>query len=49
MKQKKISMPTNLVAKHAKKFNKAAVHQDRKKSLKKGYRKHRGEAYSQAA
>lgn len=31
----------NLVAKHARKFNKATVHIDRKKAFKRGYRKHR--------
>ena len=31
----------NLVAKHARKFNKAHVHIDRKKAEKKGYRKHK--------
>ena len=30
----------NLVAKHARKFNKAAKHVDRKKALKRGYAKH---------
>ena len=32
----------NLVAKHARKYNKAAVHTDRKKASKRGYRKHKG-------
>ena len=32
----------NLVAKHARKYNKAAVHKDKKKALKKGDRKHKG-------
>jgi hypothetical protein len=32
----------NLVAKHARKYNKAAVHKDRKKAMKKGDRKHKG-------
>ena len=32
----------NLVAKHARKYNKAAVHKDRKKAQKKGDRKHKG-------
>ena len=27
----------NLVAKHARSFNKAAVHKDRKKAMKRGY------------
>lgn len=31
----------NFVAKHSKQFNKAAIHKDRKKDLKKGYRKHK--------
>jgi len=31
----------NLVAKHAKTFNKAAVFKDRKKAAKKGYVKHK--------
>ena len=31
----------NLVAKHARKFNKAAVQIDRKKAAKKGYTKHK--------
>ena len=41
MKQK------NLVAKHARQFNKAAVHLDRKKALKRGVRKHKGDQYDQ--
>jgi len=32
----------NLVAKHARKFNKASVHKDKKKESKKGYTKHKG-------
>jgi hypothetical protein len=36
----------NPVAKHAKKFNKSAVHKDRKKAQKKGDRKHKGLPYS---
>jgi hypothetical protein len=32
----------NLVAKHARKFNKAAVHRDRKRAAKRGYVKHKG-------
>ena len=32
----------NLVAKHAKKFNKSAVFIDKKKALKRGERKHKG-------
>lgn len=35
----------NLVAKHARKFNKAQVMKDRKRSEKKGYRKHKGDYY----
>jgi hypothetical protein len=31
----------NLVAKHARKYNKAAVYTDRKKAQKKGHTKHR--------
>jgi hypothetical protein len=31
----------NLVAKHARKFNKSHVHRDRKKAMKRGYRKHK--------
>lgn len=31
----------NFVAKHSKTYNKAAIHRDRKKSEKKGYRKHK--------
>ena len=38
MNMKKVN---NLVAKHAKQFNKAAVHTDKKKAFKKGYRKHK--------
>ena len=41
MKQK------NLVAKHARHFNKAAVHVDRKKAVKRGARKHKGDQYDQ--
>ena len=33
---------SNLVAKHARKFNKAHVHVDRKKAAKRGARKHKG-------
>lgn len=33
----------NLVAKHARKFNKAATHRDRKKDAKRGARKHKGQ------
>ena len=32
----------NLVAKHAHKANKAAVHRDRKRAAKRGYSKHKG-------
>ena len=35
-------MKDNPVAKHAHKFNKSAVHKDKKKALKKGERKHKG-------
>ena len=31
----------NLVAKHARKFNKVAVHRDRKKDIKRGKAKHK--------
>lgn len=36
----------NLVAKHSRQFNKAHVFTDRKKASKRGYRKHKGSAYS---
>jgi hypothetical protein len=36
----------NLVAKYARTFNKSAVHTDRKKASKRGYRKHKANAYS---
>ena len=32
----------NLVAKHARKFNRCATHRDRKRAMKRGYRKHKG-------
>ena len=32
----------NWVAKHARRFNRAAVYRDRKRDAKRGYRKHRG-------
>lgn len=35
----------NLVAKHARKFNKAAVHADRKKQARRGIVKHKGKQY----
>ena len=35
----------NLVAKHARKFNKAAVHADRKKQSRRGIIKHKGKLY----
>lgn len=35
-------MKRNIVAKHARKFNKARVEEDRKKKKKRGYEKHRG-------
>lgn len=47
-KQKKTTQ-NNLVAKHARTFNKAAVHKDRKKAQKKGYRKHKSNSYPVAA
>ena len=31
----------NLVAKHARKFNRAQTHRDRKRALKSGYQKHK--------
>lgn len=37
-------MVKNLVHKHARKFNRATVQKDRKKALKKGYRKHKERA-----
>lgn len=42
-------MKHNFVAKHARKFNKAAVHKDRKKALKRGDRKHKKQIYPLAA
>lgn len=33
--------PRNLTAKHAGKFNKAAIHKDRKKASKRGEQKHK--------
>lgn len=36
-------MKTNPVAKHARTFNKAHVMVDKKKRVKKGYTKHKGE------
>lgn len=38
----------NFVAKHARKFNKAAIHKDKKKSLKKGYTKHKKDSTSES-
>jgi len=38
-------MKGNLVAKHARTFNKSAVMRDRKKALRKGYTKHKGARY----
>jgi len=35
----------NLVAKHARKFNVAVVHADRKKAARKGKIKHKGKQY----
>ncbi len=40
-KNKKPSKPRNFVAVHAHEFNKAQVHQDKKKKIKNGYEKHR--------
>lgn len=48
-KKQKQTTQNNLVAKHARAFNKAAVHKDRKKAQKKGYRKHKNTAYPIAA
>ncbi len=42
-------MNANFVAKHARKYNKAAVFKDRKKALKRGARKHKKQRYSLAA
>ena len=44
MKKQKPNAPArrNLVAKHARTFNKAATHSDRKKAAKRGHRKHKG-------
>ncbi len=36
-----MSKDRNLVAKHARTFNKATVHRDKKKSAKRGYEKHK--------
>jgi len=38
-------MTKNLVAKHARKFNKTNIMEDRKKKLKKGYTKHKGDTH----
>lgn len=35
------ALPSNIVAKHARTFNKAHKHKDRKKAMKRGYRKHK--------
>ena len=35
----------NLVAKHARTYNKSAIYVDRKRAAKRGYRKHKGNAY----
>lgn len=40
---KKIAKHTNPVAKHARHFNKAAIHIDRKKALKRGHIKHKSQ------
>ena len=42
MKKEKTEKTRNLVAKHARTFNKAATHRDRKKGAKRGYTKHKG-------
>jgi|TARA_B100000745_G_scaffold30985_1_gene19518 hypothetical protein len=39
----------NPVAKHMRTFNKCAVQTDRKKSLKKGYNKHKGNQYGEGS
>ena len=36
-------MKNNFVAKYAHKYNKSAVHKNRKARLKKGYRKHKAQ------
>ncbi len=41
MRKKPKSLPPNPVAKYAHTVNQAAVFTDRKKALKKGYRKHK--------
>jgi len=38
----------NLVAKNARRFNKAAVHTDRKKALRRGAVKHKGKVFAHA-
>lgn len=45
MKKKPVPEINNLVAKHAREFNKAAVFKDRKKELKKGKTKHKKNRY----
>ena len=40
-KKKQTHMARNLTAKHARKYNRSSVFVDRKKALKKGYRKHK--------
>ncbi|MDB4311808.1 hypothetical protein N9937_00095 [bacterium] len=37
------AMQRNLVAKHARQFNKASIQKDKKRSAKAGYQKHKGE------
>ena len=41
-------MQNNLVAKHARKFNKSAVMVDRKKAAKRGYSKHKKASFTDA-
>lgn len=41
MSKKPANAPRNFVAVHAHEFNKAQVHQDRKKKQKDGYQKHK--------
>ncbi|MEO0442658.1 MAG: hypothetical protein AAFZ92_02815 [Pseudomonadota bacterium] len=45
----KRSASNNPVAKYARRFNKAAVHKDRKKALKRGQTKHKKQVYQAVA
>lgn len=40
-------MKHNFVAKHAQKFNRSAVHKDRKKAMKRGEHKHKNKLNQQ--